>query len=260
MADNDFNGVVVVSGGASGMGRATALRLAQRGADLVLVDLNAQGLEETVSMLDSHVGTVKTCVGDLTSEDFVKSVFETATSIGPIIGVANIAGVNVRRSLTNTTLDEWRQAIDINLTSVFLMCREAAPCLEEGGAIVNVSSLSGIRGIGYPGYCAAKGGVVGLTQILAVELGPKIRVNAMAPGPTATPFVGGVATNAAGEGFAQTSLLKRWADPDEMASAIVFLLSNDASYITGQTLAVDGGISTSVNLTGQEAYMGMGKK
>lgn len=93
MADNDFNGVVVVSGGASGMCRATALRLAQRGADLVLVDLNAlQGLEETVSMLDSHVGTVKTYkVGDLTSEDFVKSVFETATSIGPIIGVANIA-------------------------------------------------------------------------------------------------------------------------------------------------------------------------
>ncbi|ALJ19277.1 SDR family NAD(P)-dependent oxidoreductase [Microbacterium sp. No. 7] len=259
MSDNTFQGVAVVTGGASGMGRATALRLAKAGASLVLADLNEEGLAETVGLLDGAAGEVRTVAGNLADEDVVKEIFTVAQGLGPVTGVANIAGVNVRKSLANTTLEDWRFALDVNLTSTFLVCREAAPVLEEGGAIVNVSSLSGIRGIGYPSYCAAKGGVVALTTMLATELAPRIRVNGIAPGPTQTPFVGAL-NEVAEQGFAQTSLLKRWATPDEMASVIEFLLGPASSYVTGQIIAVDGGISTTVNLVGQDAYMGLGKK
>jgi NAD(P)-dependent dehydrogenase (short-subunit alcohol dehydrogenase family) len=244
--------VCVVTGAASGVGQQAVWQLADRGYRVVATDVNSGGLEETVADIGSQSpGSAVAVPADLTDETAVRHVVaRTLDTFGRLDAVANVAGHAIRKSLGETSMADWYRMIDVNLTGVFVMCQEAARFLPRGGAIVNVSSVSGFVGMGYAAYCAAKGGVIGLTKMLATELAAQgIRVNSVAPGPIATAFTAEArASEGVAEAIAGATVLKRFAHPREIAAAVVYLLSDDASFITGHTLAADGGMTSTVNL------------
>jgi NAD(P)-dependent dehydrogenase (short-subunit alcohol dehydrogenase family) len=243
--------VAVITGAASGVGRQTALQLAGRGYRVVITDVDASGLDETASMINGPGREAVVVKADLANAEEVRAVVELALqTFGRVDAIANVAGMAIRKSLSETTMDDWYRMIDINLTGVFVMCQAGAAAMKDGGSIVNVSSVSGFVGMGYAAYCASKGGVIGLTKMLATELAAQgIRVNSVAPGPIATPFTAEARTNAAVEqAIAGATVLKRFAQPEEIANAVVYLLSTESSFITGHVLAVDGGMTSTVNL------------
>ncbi|MPZ60569.1 MAG: SDR family oxidoreductase [Propionibacteriales bacterium] len=240
--------VAIVTGAASGVGRHVALRLGRRGMAIVATDVNAHDLERTVANID---GTAVAVAGDITSEEVVSTAVETAAGeLGRLDVIANVAGMAIRKSLDETTREDWYRMIDINLTSIFQLCQRGAAVMRDGGAIVNVSSVSGFVGMGYAAYCAAKGGVIALTKRLAVELGGRgIRVNSVAPGPIATPFTAEARSTAGvADAIAGATLLGRFAEPDEIAATVEFLASQEASFVTGHVLVADGGMTANVNL------------
>jgi 3-oxoacyl-[acyl-carrier protein] reductase len=243
--------VAIVTGAASGVGRHVAFQLAQRGSAVVATDVDAKGLEDTVAEILGRGESALAISADLTDVSQVRAVVGKAIdSFGRLDAIANVAGMAIRKSLGETTMDDWYRMIDINLTGPFVLCQAGAAVMSEGGTIVNVSSVSGFVGMGYAAYCAAKGGLIGLTKMLATELAPQnIRVNSVAPGPIATPFTQEARANVDIENaIAGATLLKRFAQPEEIAAAVVFLTSLEASFITGQVLAVDGGMTSTVNL------------
>jgi NAD(P)-dependent dehydrogenase (short-subunit alcohol dehydrogenase family) len=241
----------VVTGAASGVGRKVAERLAAASVSVVVTDVAADGLSETVAVIEAAGGSVRSLVGDVADEQTAESIFDLAEhEFGQVGILANVAGLAIRRSLGTTSLEDWHRTIDVNLTGPFLMCRRAAQSMEgRDGAIANVSAVAGISGMGYPAYCAAKAGLIGLTRMLAAELGPRVRVNAVAPGPTATAFNASMREDpAVAEMISATTLLKRWANADEIAAAVEFLVSPASSYVTGHVLVADGGMTATVNL------------
>jgi len=243
--------VAIVTGAASGVGRHVAFQLAKRDSVVVVTDVDTKGLEETAREILQGGGSVLAVGADLADAVKVRAVVDkTMESFGRLDVIANVAGMAIRKSLGETTMDDWYRMIDVNLTGVFVMCQAGASVMGEGGSIVNVSSVSGFVGMGYAAYCAAKGGVIGLTKMLATELAPQnIRVNSVAPGPIATPFTQEARANVDVENvIAGATLLKRFARPEEIAAAVVFLTSPEASFITGQVLVVDGGMTSTVNL------------
>lgn len=244
--------VCIVTGAASGVGQQAVWQLVDRGYRVVATDISREGLDKTVAEIGSSApGAAIAVTADLADEVAVRQVVGRATdSFGRLDAVANVAGHAIRKSLGETTMADWYQMIDVNLTGVFVICQEAARVLPSGGAIVNVSSVSGFVGMGYAAYCAAKGGVIGLTKMLATELAAQgIRVNSVAPGPIATAFTAEARANkGVEEAIAGATVLKRFAHPREIAAAVVYLLSEEASFITGHTLAVDGGMTSTVNL------------
>jgi NAD(P)-dependent dehydrogenase (short-subunit alcohol dehydrogenase family) len=246
----------VVTGAASGMGLKVAERLAAAGAAVVLTDVDAAGLERATAAIEAAGGSVRAEAGDIAEPSTTEAVFALAEREFGAVGIlANVAGLSIRRSLGATSLEDWNRTLAINLTGPFLTCQRAARSMEgREGAIVNVSAVAGISGMGYPAYCAAKAGLIGLTRMLATELGPRVRVNAVAPGPTATAFNSNVREDeAVTEMIANTTLLERWADPDEIASTVEFLASSAASYVTGHVLVVDGGMTATINLGGESS-------
>lgn len=249
---------VLITGAGSGLGRATAVRLAAEGARLALVDLSEDGLTGTVEAVraESPDAETITVTADVSSEDDTRRyVEETLAAFGRIDGFFNNAGIEGRQNLTEDfTSAEFDRVVAINLRGVFLGLEQVLAVMRRqgSGAVVNSASVGGIRGIGsQSGYAAAKHGVVGLTRNSAVEYGEfGVRVNAIAPGAIWTPMVEGSMRQldaddprGAAEQFIQVNPTKRYGEPHEIASVVAFLLSDDASYVNATVLPIDGGQS-----------------
>ncbi|MBI2865805.1 MAG: glucose 1-dehydrogenase [Chloroflexi bacterium] len=239
--------VAIVTGGGSGIGRATCLLLAQEGASVVVADIAAEGGGETLKSIHHEDGKAIFVKGDVTkAADVSKIVNAALQEYGRIdILVNNVGGSRPGRTIVETAEDEWDSHLALNLKSTFLVAKHAIPRMVEagGGSIVNVSSAAGVYGSPRnPAYCAAKGGVIALTKALAIDHAPQgIRVNCVAPSHVFTALMRRNRTPEDIERIASSNLLKRVSDPAEIAQAILFLASEDASYITGQLLVVDGG-------------------
>ncbi|MFF7594476.1 SDR family NAD(P)-dependent oxidoreductase [Streptomyces mirabilis] len=241
---------VVVTGAASGIGRATALKFAQEGAKVLVVDLDRVGAEETVKEIDATGGVALAVVGDLSDQQVVETVVERAVgAFGRLDVLVNNAGIMDRMSALGETDDaEWERVIRINLTAPFLLTRAVLPhMLAAGrGSIVFTASEASLRGSAAgAAYTASKHGIVGLVKNLSVMYrGQGIRANAVAPGPTAT----SIHVDAGQEAHGPTVIgpliganIGRRGSAEEQAAAIVFLASDAASLVNGAVLPVDDG-------------------
>lgn len=247
---NNFGGkVAYVTGGAAGIGRATAVAFADAGANVAVVDVNRAGAEETAKQIEKLGRRALVVQADVSlDEDTRRAIDETIATFGSLDYAFNNAGIEGRAGVTVVDLkaEEWDHIIAVNLRGIFLGLKYQIPHMlkQGGGAIVNCASVAGIVGFqGIPAYTASKHGVVGLTKTTALDFATKnIRVNAIAPGITDTPmverFTGG--TEEGRKMFTGLAPVGRMAKPEEMASAVVWLCSDGASYITGHTLVVDG--------------------
>jgi NAD(P)-dependent dehydrogenase (short-subunit alcohol dehydrogenase family) len=240
---------IVVTGAASGIGKATAERFAQEGGSVLCLDVNAEGAAATAGAIREAGGAAAARPCDISkAADVAGAIAAAVERAGGIDVVANVAGVGGFRRTAEVTLEEWNRVIGVNLTGTFLMCQAALPhVLERRGAIINVASVAGLRSHPYAAaYCASKGGVVMLTRALAAEFGRKgVRINAVCPGGVETPLIQqfqlppGVSPQA----LARITPLGRMGQPHEIAGAIAFLASDDALYLNGEALVVDGGMT-----------------
>jgi NAD(P)-dependent dehydrogenase (short-subunit alcohol dehydrogenase family) len=236
---------VIVTAAADGIGAATARLFAQSGYPLVLVDIDVDGLARTQA--ECGDAATLTAAADVTDEASVQSVVDAALDrFGRIEALVNVVGGSrPGKTVVELGIGEWNQLLALNLTSTFLMCRAVIPHMERsgGGSIVNVSSGAGLRGMSRnPGYCAAKAGVVALTRALAIDHGPNgVRVNAVAPGPIRTPLMQRNRTEDEIATMGRLAVAGRIGEPNEIAAAILWLASDGASYVMGQTIEVDGG-------------------
>jgi NAD(P)-dependent dehydrogenase (short-subunit alcohol dehydrogenase family) len=239
--------VAIVTGAAGGVGRAAVAELIKREVCVVAVDVVPE-----VDLLSRTFGDrVIAVVGDVTktttAKEAVRRALETWSRLDILL---NISGVTVPKSILDISEDEWDAVMDGNAKSVFVMCQQVIPQFirENGGAIVNTASISSVVGLsGQSAYCASKGAVLQLTRQLAVEYASqRIRVNAVGPGAVDTPFLtryfdAQPDPEATRKAVAQAHPMGRWAQPEEVASALVYLASPEASFITGTILMVDGG-------------------
>jgi meso-butanediol dehydrogenase / (S,S)-butanediol dehydrogenase / diacetyl reductase len=241
--------VAMVTGAGSGIGRATAARLASRGAVVALVDRDERGLEATVTLIADGGGTALAVASDVTDLDQVRSAVERVVSeFGSLRTVVACAGIEVVGTIPEMALEDWERVIAVNLTGVFHTARATIPRLVAagGGAFVAVSSDAGVQGAaGFGAYCASKHGVIGLIRSLALDHGPQgVRCNVVCPGFVETPmaeriFAGhGAEERAAWE---RTVPLGRFARPEEVAASIAFLTSEEAAYANGLVYVLDGG-------------------
>jgi NAD(P)-dependent dehydrogenase (short-subunit alcohol dehydrogenase family) len=234
----------VVTGAASGIGRETALVFAREGAAVLAVDRNAEGLGATVAQAERLVPYV----ADLTEPGSAAAVFAAcAAELGPADTVANVAGVAGDRGIEFSTDEDLDRYVALNLGITFRMCREAVAVLGEGGAIVNTSSAVALTGMrGTAPYSAAKAAISGLTRQLAADHGRRgIRVNAVAPGLIRTPATTErIDAGVFDEAVTRSRPLARVGTPRDIANAFAFLASDDAAFVTGVTLPVCGGWTT----------------
>jgi NAD(P)-dependent dehydrogenase (short-subunit alcohol dehydrogenase family) len=237
--------VAIVTGGASGMGAATARRLAAGGAQVMVVDRNADLAPKVAAEID---GT--SMVGDVADSAFCDGAVAAAVERHARLDVlVNAAGVIVRASGEDTTDDQWSRIMGVNVSGTFFMCRAALRVMksQRSGAIVNFGSIWGDLGsAGVAAYCASKGAVHNLTRALAMDhAGDGIRVNAVCPGEVNTPMLQSERAEAVTDqllaAIAATVPMGRLADPDEIARVVCFLASDDASYMTGALVSVDAG-------------------
>ncbi len=238
---------VAITGGASGIGLAAARLLRARGFAPWLLDLSREALAEACRELD--IPSSQGLVCNVTEEASVSEALAEAAGAGQLAGIVNSAGIAVDRPAVETSVEDFRRILDVNLTGTFIASRTAARLwLERGqpGSIVNISSISGLRGNkGRSAYGASKGGINIMTMVMANELGPQgIRVNAVAPGPIDTPLSRRVHTEDVRRQWHQRVPLRRYGTTEEIAGTIAFLMSEDAGYVNGQVIAVDGGFIT----------------
>lgn len=239
--------VVLITGAASGIGRATAERLASEGATLAISDVNADGLAETAATCEASGAKVLSVVANVADEASVAELVASAVDAHGRLDVAvNVAGILHFEDLRRTQLSDWDRIIAVNLTGTFLVCREVMDhLLATGGNIVNTASTASLAGHPWAvSYSASKGGVYALTQCLAVEFGKQgVRCNSVAPGSILTPIQNEfrLPEGADIKLVNRITALDEHRGPDTVASAIAFLASDDASHVNGTCLKVDGG-------------------
>ena len=236
------NKVAVITGGASGIGAATARLFVQEGAKVVLVDLNEEKGRAFEAELKAQNAEVIFVKANITSEEEVQNIFkETIATFGKVDIVFNNAGIGRVTPTEELEYAEWRNTVNVDLDGVFLVARDAIRAMLKsgGGTIVNTASMYGW--VGSPGsaaYNAAKGGVINLTRSLALEYATKnIRVNALAPGFIDTPII----PEESKEVLKTMTPMQRLGQAEEMAKAVLFMASDDSSFMTGNVLTVDGG-------------------
>ena len=239
--------VVLVTGAASGIGRATAERLAEEGATLVLTDVNADGLAETTATCEGSGSKVLQLISNVADEDSVRETVAAAVEAhGRLDVLVNVAGILQFKHMHETSLDDWNRIISVNLTGTFLMCREAIPhLLASGGNIVNMASTAALAGHPWTiSYSASKGGVAALTQTIAVEYGKQgLRANAVAPGSILTPIQNEftLPEGADPKLVHRIMALDQQRGPEVIAAAVAYLGSEDGAHVNGTILKVDGG-------------------
>jgi len=238
----------IVTGAGSGIGRACALRLAGAGAAVAAFDLRPDAAADTVAAIERDGGRAVAVQVDVTKRSEVEAaVARVREALGGVDVLLNNAGGSLTSRFLDLEEDEWDRVVDLNLKGAYLCARPVARLMVEqssGGRIVNVSSNYGVTGSApRVHYSAAKAGIIGFTKALALELGPHgITVNAVAPGPTATERVRGKYTAEEWAERARGIPLGRTGEPEDIADAVLFLASDRARYITGQTLHVNGGL------------------
>lgn len=245
------NKVALITGGASGIGRATAILFAQEGAVVAIVDINTELGQSAVKEVEAAGGKAIFIASDVTrAEDCQHAVEAAVAAFGGLDILFNNAGIIRRADVLGTTETEWDRVMDVNVKSIFLMSKYAIPHMEKrgGGSIINTSSGWGLKGGGNAvSYCASKGAVTNMTRAMAIDHGRQnIRVNAVCPGDTDTPMLRNEAKQlgqAEKEFMAEAASrpLNRYAQPLEIATTVLFLASEAASYVTGAALVVDGG-------------------
>jgi NAD(P)-dependent dehydrogenase (short-subunit alcohol dehydrogenase family) len=236
--------VAIITGSARGIGRAIAEAMAREGARVVVTDRDGEEASKTAQSIGAAAIAIQ---ADVSSAEDIKALFEdTVKALGRIDVLVNNAGIGSTRLVVDIGLEEWERIIRVNLTGAFLCSQQAARSMiaqGAGGKIINIVSLSGQKGgVGRSAYGASKAGLEVLNKIMAVEFAEHgINVNAIAPGPIMTETGKGMHTQETVEAYHRLIPQRRYGEPSEIATAAVFLASDDASYITGHTLNVDGG-------------------
>jgi 3-oxoacyl-[acyl-carrier protein] reductase len=242
------NKVAVVTGSGSGIGQGIALAYAKEGAHIVVADVNGHGARETVASIEASGGRAIAIETDVTIPAQVQSMIDVCLSTFDRIDVlVNVAGIVSACAVLDTTAEQWDQILSVNLKGTFLCLQAAARVMvkQGSGTIINTTSILGKRARpNRAAYCASKAGIILLTQTAAMELGPLgVRVNAIAPGSIETPLV--KSAPASPEELAKKISaipLRRRGDPDDLVGPAIFLASDDAKYVTGDVLTVDGGL------------------
>ena len=239
--------VALITGASRGLGKAMALALAGAGAQLALVGRNLEQLAETAKAVRAAGAVAETFRGDVTDEKQIGQLQKDVVQrFGKLQILINNAGINIRKPVTDFTLDEWNQVMDTNLTGAFLMCRAFVPHIkgQSYGRIINLTSImSHVAIAGRTAYAASKTGLLGFTRALALELAPeKITVNGISPGPYATelnaPILQNPELNAQ---FISKIPLGRWGQVEEVGKLALYLCSEEAGFITGTDILMDGG-------------------
>lgn len=240
----------IVTGAGSGIGRATAVRLASEGAAVACLDVQQDQLEQTVEALSILGGKAVAYRCDVTEEEAVgRTVDRVADDLGRPSVLCNVAGIGGFFHTADMPLARWERMLAVNLTGPFLLCRATIPHMlhPHGGSIVNVASNTGLMGAAYAAaYCASKGGLVMFTRALAIEYSDRrIRVNAVAPGGVQTPLLQSFGLPEGADPKHVNRLMSRmgFCTPDQVAAAVCFLASDESAYTTGSILPVDGGLT-----------------
>jgi len=248
--------VVMVTGAAGGLGQAAAAALANEGARLALTDVDSARLEGTVALVRAAGAEVVSLVGDVTApETHARLVAQALQAFGALHGLCNVAGILGPGSLAEATRERFDRVMQVNCFAQLLAIQAAAAPLRESGcgAIVNVASVGALVALPMMSlYCASKAAVLGLTRAVAAELAPHVRCNAVCPGGIDTPMAHGLLAQVSDEHrgallekLTGRQMLKRFARPDEIAQTLVFLVSEESSFLTGSVLAADAGHSAS---------------
>ena len=244
--------VAIITGAKSGIGFATALRFAAEGSKVVVADV--RDATQEVREITKRGAEALFVQVDVSSELQVNALIEkTVAAYGHLDVLVNNAGMELAKKVTDTTEVEWDRLINVNLKGVFLCSKAAIPVMwrNGGGVIVNVASELGlVGGSEIAAYCASKGGVVQLTKAMAIDhAGDAIRVNCICPGPVSTPLLKAIIETSSDpeeeqRSIVEKTLLKRLGRPEEIANVILFLASDESSYMTGSVVVVDGGWTT----------------
>jgi 3-oxoacyl-[acyl-carrier protein] reductase len=246
MAGDLAGKAAIVTGGASGIGREIAPRLAAAGAAVVVADRDGEGAETVAGEISASGDRALGWAVDVRDAGGCEAMISAARQeFGRLDVLVTSAGIARSQPFLQTSLELWQETLDVNLTGTFLCCQAAAPAMIEagGGRIITLASVSGQRGgISRAAYGASKGGVITLTRVMAVELAQyNITVNSIAPGPIETPMASVMHSPANRAAWVGSVPAQRYGTPAEVAAAVVFLASDEASYITGHVLNVDGG-------------------
>jgi 3-oxoacyl-[acyl-carrier protein] reductase len=237
----------VITGAGSGIGQACALRLAERGFALALLDV--QGAGRTRKLVEERGGSATEFAVDVTDDGAVAGV--AARLPGPPRVLVNAAGIIVRKKLLESSVEEWRRVLDVNLTGYFILLRHVIPAMAAsgGGSIVQIASIAGHTGYGFSSYTAAKGGVLALTRQLAAELAEqRIRINSVSPGVVHSGLNRDTLGNEVIRSATEDNIpLGRIGEPDDIARVVAFLAGPDAAFVTGADLVADGGMISTIH-------------